>query len=51
MEQALCLHGDDGLVFVHLRDPREIQRDDRIQGAFSCPRGMLEFCRPRKPAR
>ena len=43
IEQALRLHGDDGVVFVDLRDPREIQRDGRIPGAFSCPRGMLEF--------
>ena len=43
IEQALRLHGDDSVVFVDLRDPREIQRDGRIPGAFSCPRGMLEF--------
>ncbi len=42
-EQALSLHGDDGVVFVDLRDPREIQREGRIPGSFSCPRGMLEF--------
>ena len=42
-EQALSLHGDDGVVFVDLRDPREVQREGRIPGAFSCPRGMLEF--------
>ncbi|MEO3472582.1 rhodanese-like domain-containing protein [Roseomonas sp. CAU 1739] len=41
--QALPLHGDDGVVFVDLRDPREIQREGRIPGSFSCPRGMLEF--------
>ncbi len=41
--QALTLHGDGGVVFVDLRDPREIQREGRIPGAFSCPRGMLEF--------
>ncbi len=40
---ALPLHGDAGVVFVDLRDPREIQREGRIPGAFSCPRGMLEF--------
>jgi rhodanese-related sulfurtransferase len=42
-EQALHLHGDSNVVFVDLRDPREIQREGRIPGAFSCPRGMLEF--------
>lgn len=43
LDQALRLHGDGGVVFVDLRDPREIQREGRIPGAFSCPRGMLEF--------
>lgn len=43
VDQALALHGDGGVVFVDLRDPREIQREGRIPGAFSCPRGMLEF--------
>ena len=42
-EQALHMHGDSNVVFVDLRDPREIQREGRIAGAFSCPRGMLEF--------
>ena len=43
VEQAVGLHGDAGVVFVDLRDPREVQREGRIPGAFSCPRGMLEF--------
>jgi len=43
VEQALRLHGDGGVVFVDLRDPREIQREGRIPGAFHCPRGMHEF--------
>lgn len=43
VEAALALQGDPGTVFVDLRDPREIQREGRIPGAFSCPRGMLEF--------
>jgi rhodanese-related sulfurtransferase len=43
VEEALTLHGDDGVVFVDLRDPREVEREGRIPGAFSCPRGMLEF--------
>jgi rhodanese-related sulfurtransferase len=41
--QALGLHGDGDVVFVDLRDPREIERDGRIPGSFPCPRGMLEF--------
>jgi hypothetical protein len=30
-------------VFVDLRDPRELEREGRMPGAFHCPRGMLEF--------
>ncbi len=30
-------------VFVDLRDPRELEREGKIPGAFHCPRGMLEF--------
>jgi rhodanese-related sulfurtransferase len=30
-------------VLVDVRDPRELERDGRIPGAFHCPRGMLEF--------
>ncbi len=30
-------------LFVDLRDPREMAREGKIPGAFSCPRGMLEF--------
>jgi len=34
--------GDD-VVIVDIRDPREIEREGRIPGAFACTRGMLEF--------
>jgi rhodanese-related sulfurtransferase len=40
---ALALHGADDVVFVDLRDIRELDRDGRVPGAFHCPRGMLEF--------
>jgi rhodanese-related sulfurtransferase len=43
VEQALALHGRDDVVFVDLRDPRELAREGRMPGAFSCTRGMLEF--------
>ena len=33
----------DGALLVDLRDPRELERDGRLPGAFHCPRGMLEF--------
>jgi len=41
--QALALHGDDNVVFVDIRDVRELQREGKIPGAFSATRGMLEF--------
>ena len=33
----------DKYVFVDLRDFRELKREGKIPGSFSCPRGMLEF--------
>ncbi|HET6607662.1 MAG TPA: rhodanese-like domain-containing protein [Rhodopila sp.] len=43
VEQAVALHGHPDVVFVDLRDPRELEREGRMPGAFSCTRGMLEF--------
>jgi len=43
VEAALTLHGRGDVVFVDLRDIRELTREGRIPGAFHCPRGMLEF--------
>ena len=40
---ALALHASADVVFVDLRDPRELERDGAVPGAFHCPRGMLEF--------
>ncbi|MCG6122906.1 MAG: rhodanese-like domain-containing protein [Microvirga sp.] len=40
---ARALHGSEEVVFVDLRDPRELAREGAIPGAFHCPRGMLEF--------
>jgi rhodanese-related sulfurtransferase len=42
-EEAIKLHGRDDIVFVDIRDPRELERDGKIPGAFHAPRGMLEF--------
>jgi rhodanese-related sulfurtransferase len=42
-EDAIALHGRNDTVFVDLRDPRELEREGRMPGAFHCPRGMLEF--------
>jgi len=41
--EAKTLATSDDYVFVDLRDIRELQRSGMIPGAFSCPRGMLEF--------
>ena len=41
--EAMALHGRDDVVFVDLRDPRELEREGRIPGAVHCPRGMMEF--------
>ena len=41
--EAVPLLGDGSVVFVDLRDPRELEREGRIPGAVHCPRGMLEF--------
>ena len=43
VEDALKLHGRDDVVFVDLRDIRELTREGRMPGAFHCARGMLEF--------
>jgi len=43
VEQAAALHGRDDVVFVDIRDIRELQREGKMPGAFHCPRGMLEF--------
>jgi rhodanese-related sulfurtransferase len=40
---AAALLNDPGVVFVDLRDPRELTREGKIPGAFHAPRGMLEF--------
>jgi rhodanese-related sulfurtransferase len=42
-DAAKALVGKDDVVLVDLRDPRELEREGKIPGAFHCPRGMLEF--------
>lgn len=41
--EAAELHGGDDVVFVDLRDIRELWREGAVPGAFHAPRGMLEF--------
>lgn len=41
--EAQAIARTPDVVFVDLRDPRELEREGKIPGAFHCPRGMLEF--------
>ena len=43
LEDAKSRLGQNGVMFVDLRDVRELEREGMIPGAFHCPRGMLEF--------
>ena len=43
LDEARLLLGDDGHLFVDIREPKELQRDGMIPGAHRAPRGMLEF--------
>jgi rhodanese-related sulfurtransferase len=40
---ARALHGSDDVVFIDLRDIREVAKTGKIVGARHVPRGMLEF--------
>jgi rhodanese-related sulfurtransferase len=42
-EEAVKLHGRYDVVLVDIRDPRELEREGHVPGAFHCTRGMLEF--------
>lgn len=41
--EAIALVDSPDHVIVDLRDFRELKRSGKVPGAFSCPRGMLEF--------
>jgi len=41
--QAIEMLNDPEVMFVDIRDVRELDREGRIPGAFHAPRGMLEF--------
>jgi rhodanese-related sulfurtransferase len=43
LDEANAKLGDDDVVFVDLRDPRELEREGMVPGAFHATRGMLEF--------
>ncbi len=43
IEEARALHGTDDVIFIDLRDIREVAKTGKIAGAHHVPRGMLEF--------
>ncbi len=43
VDAAAALLEDDNVVFVDIRDVRELQREGKVPGAFHATRGMLEF--------
>lgn len=43
VNEALELHSGRDVLFVDLRDVRELWREGFIPDSFHCPRGMLEF--------
>lgn len=42
-DAVVAMLDDPNVVIVDIRDPRERERTGIIPGAFSCPRGMIEF--------
>ncbi len=43
VEDVQAMTGNENIVLVDIRDPRELAREGKMPGAFHCPRGMLEF--------
>ena len=43
VEQAKALHGNEDVLFVDLRDIRELKKEGKIPNALHAPRGMVEF--------
>jgi rhodanese-related sulfurtransferase len=43
LDEARAKFGSDDVVFIDIRDVRELEREGMIPGAFHAPRGMLEF--------
>ena len=41
--EAIAMKDRPDVLLVDIRDPRELEREGRIPGAFHCPRGMMEF--------
>jgi len=43
LDEAQALLNDPNIVFVDIRDVRELEREGMIPNALHAPRGMLEF--------
>ncbi len=43
VDAVRALLGRDDVLLIDIRDPRELEREGRMPGAFHCTRGMLEF--------
>ena len=43
IDDARALQDDENVLFVDIRDVRELDREGMIPGALHAPRGMLEF--------
>ena len=43
VDEAQTKLGDPGVVFIDIREAKELEREGAIPGAFNAPRGMLEF--------
>ena len=43
IEEAQTKLNNNNYIFIDVRDYRELKREGKIPGSFSCPRGMLEF--------
>jgi len=43
IDEARDMHGSDDVLFIDIRDVREVAKTGRIAGARHVPRGMMEF--------
>ncbi len=43
IDEAREMHGNDDVLFIDIRDVREVAKTGRIAGARHVPRGMMEF--------
>jgi rhodanese-related sulfurtransferase len=43
VDEARDMHGSHDVIFIDLRDIREVAKTGKVAGAHHVPRGMLEF--------